>query len=491
MCLLAVLAVLFKGPLILNPELRLLQIDAMVLRVSVYQDRARISVPKSSICLTTIISAIFPPFFRGADAKILSENSGIAYTNNTGHLKNPSPKKYNKFSEMLRFYTAGESHGKGLIGIIEGIPSGLALSSEDIDSQLKRRQKGHGRGGRMKIESDHAEIISGVRWGRTTGAPISLFIENRDFSNWSSAMSAEEKFTGSVNPVTKPRPGHADLAGAQKYAHRDIRNILERSSARETAMRVALGAISRKFLAAFDITVGGFVSRIGSAVMRTSINPASEAGLLKLSKKAESSDVRCPEDDAADEIRALIDEAAKAGDTLGGKFTVFVLGAPAGLGSHTQWDRRLNGLFAQAMMSIQAIKCVEVGGGADLAEKPGSNVMDEIFYKDGKGFYRKTNNMGGIEGGMSNGMPIVVHATMKPIPTLKKPLRSVDIATKKPFKAAYERSDVCAVPAASIVAEAMVSLVVSGALLEKTGGDSLDEARRNYDSYLKYLAEKF
>ena len=390
---------------------------------------------------------------------------------------------------MLRFYTAGESHGKGLVGIMEGIPSGLAISSEDIDLDLKRRQQGHGRGGRMKIESDHAEIISGVRWGLTTGAPISLFIENRDWPNWSEAMSAQKNFTGSAQPVTRPRPGHADLAGAQKFAHRDIRNILERSSARETAMRVALGAVAKKFLAAFDIRVGSFVVRIGNAAVKTVINTASGTDLLKLAKNAQASSVRCPEDNASAQMMAAIDAAARAGDTLGGRFTVFVLGAPAGLGSHTQWDRRLDGLMAQAMMSIQAIKAVEVGGGAGLAETPGSGIMDEIFYKGGKGFFRKSNNMGGIEGGMTNGMPVVVHASMKPIPTLKKPLRSVDIETKKPFKAAYERSDVCAVPAASIVAEAMAALVVSGVFLEKMGGDSLEETRRNYGSYREYLAQ--
>ncbi len=391
---------------------------------------------------------------------------------------------------MFRFYTAGESHGKGLVGILEGIPSGLALSSsEDIDPELKRRQIGHGRGGRMKIESDRAEIISGVRWGLTTGAPISLFIENRDWANWSQAMSAQKEFEGSSNPVTRPRPGHADLAGALKYAQRDIRNILERSSARETAMRVALGAVAKKFLAVFDIRAGSFVFQIGGQAMQTPLNTASGVSLLRLSKKAEASDVRCPEDNAASRMKAAIDEAARAGDTLGGKFTVFVTGAPAGLGSHTQWDRRLDGLLAQAMMSVQAIKAVEIGAGARLAETPGSDIMDEIFYRSGKGFFRKSNNMGGIEGGMTNGMPIVAHASMKPIPTLKKPLRSVDIGTKKPFKAAYERSDVCAVPAASVVAEAMAALVVSGAFLEKMGGDSLDETRRNYESYVRQIAQ--
>ena len=398
---------------------------------------------------------------------------------------------------MLRFYTAGESHGKGLIGIIEGVPSGLALCGPDIDSELKRRQGGHGRGGRMKIESDHAEIISGVRWGVTTGAPISLLIENRDWANWRQAMSADPALRGSAPAVTRPRPGHADLPGALKYGQKDIRNILERSSARETAMRVALGAIAKKFLAEFGIRVGSFVFQIGVAKMEAALNPPamSDAMLLALAGKAESSDVRCPGKDATLKMKSLIDSAARAGDTLGGRFTVFVLGLPPGLGSHIQWDSRLDGRLAQALMYIQAIKAVEVGDGIGLAAKPGSEAMDEIFYSKGgkgtrgtKGFYRKTNHMGGIEGGMTTGGPLIAHAAMKPIPTLKKPLRSVDILTKKPFRAAYERSDVCAVPAAAVIAEAMAALISASAFLEKMGGDSLGETRRNYDAYTKYLA---
>ena len=393
---------------------------------------------------------------------------------------------------MLRFYTAGESHGKGLTGIIEAIPSGLALCEADIDRELKRRQGGHGRGGRMKIESDHAGIISGVRWGMTTGAPISLFIENRDWANWQQAMSADPAFRGSAPAVTRPRPGHADLPGALKYDQKDIRNILERSSARETAMRVALGAVAKKFLAEFGIRVGSFVFQIGTAAMEMASSPNATA-LAALASKAESSDVRCPGKKTAEKMKSLIDDAARAGDTLGGRFTVFVLGLPPGLGSHVQWDRRLDGRLAQALMSIQAIKAVEVGDGAGLAGRPGSEVMDEIFYSKGKGgkgargFYRRTNHMGGVEGGMTTGGPLVAHAAMKPIPTLKKPLRSVDIVTKKTFRAAYERSDVCAVPAASVVGEAMTALVLAQVFLEKFGGDSMREVRKNYNSYLSYL----
>jgi len=389
---------------------------------------------------------------------------------------------------MLRFLTAGESHGKGLTGILEGIPSGLALSASHIDAELKRRQKGYGRGGRMKIESDSAEILSGVRWGKTTGAPISLFIRNRDWENWKEGMSPDEKDALSIPPVTRPRPGHADLAGALKYNEKDIRNILERSSARETAMRAALGAVAKKFLLEFGIEIGSFVLQIGTVEAGLS-GEHSEKKLHHLFKKAERSDLRCPESKTGEEMKLEIDRAMKSGDSLGGRFVVFATGLPPGLGSHIQWDRRLGGLLAQALMSIQAIKAVEVGFGTRLASMRGSQAMDEIFYElKEKKFTRKTNRMGGIEGGMTNGMPVVLSAVMKPIPTLKKPLRSADILTKEPFKAAYERSDVCAVPAASVVGEGMTALVLAGAFLEKFGGDSLGETGRNYNSYRQYLA---
>jgi chorismate synthase len=391
----------------------------------------------------------------------------------------------------IRILTAGESHGKGLVGILEGMPSGFCISSEDIDSELKRRQGGYGRGGRMKIESDHAEILSGVRWGKTTGSPIALMIENRDWENWQEGMSPEAEHAHSIRPVTRPRPGHADLAGVLKYNQNDIRNILERSSARETAMRVGLGAIARKVLSEFGVVVGSYVVQIGSEKTGRVIHRWSQEQLLLAHAKAEKSTVRCPERAASLKMVALIDKAIREGNSLGGIFEVFITGLPAGLGSHIQWDRKLDGRLAHALMSIQAIKGVEIGLGFQMAGRPGSEVMDEIFYRSEqkRGFYRKTNWAGGIEGGMSNGMPIALRAAMKPIPTLRKPLRSVDIETKESFEAAYERSDVCAVPAASVVGEAMAALVAADAFFEKFGGDSKKEVAGNVRSYLSYLSK--
>jgi len=400
---------------------------------------------------------------------------------------------------ILRFMTSGESHGKALAGIIEGIPSGLQLSSEDIDRDLKRRQGGYGRGGRMKIESDHAEILSGVRWGKTIGSPITLLIENRDYKNWIEGMSPDAMYEGSIAAVTRPRPGHADLAGGIKYASRDMRDILERSSARETAMRVALGAVAKKFLMEFDIQVGSYVVQIGTQKTEIGSEHLRERDLLGIFRKAEKSPVRCPDEDATEKIVRLIDRTLREGNSLGGIFEVFVIGAPVGLGSHVQWDRRLEARLSRALMSIQAVKGVEVGLGFGMSVKRGSEVMDEIFYNaKGKaqraksenvigGIYRKTNNAGGIEGGMANGMPMILRAAMKPIPTLRKPLRSVDILTKGPVKAAYERSDICAVPAASVIGEAMAALTIADAFLEKFGGDSMIEVKRNYDSYMEYV----
>ena len=397
----------------------------------------------------------------------------------------------------LRVLTAGESHGRALAGIIEGIPAGLSLSSEDIDRELKRRQGGYGRGGRMKIESDRALILSGVRRGRTLGSPIGVLVENKDWENWKEVMSPDPDVRNFPvkdprgAPVTRPRPGHADLAGALKYDHRDVRNILERSSARETAMRVALGAVARKFLAVFGISIGSRVLGIGNQKARTVPPGADEEELMKMFAQAEGSPVRCADADASQRMMRRIDKAIKDGDSLGGVFEVFAVGVPVGLGSHTQWDLKLDGRLAQAVMSIQAIKGVEIGLGFAMAEGPGSRVMDEIYYdssgpRTGK-FFRKTNNAGGVEGGMSNGMPIIIRAAMKPIPTLRRPLMSVDMKTKKAFGAAYERSDVCAVPAAAVVGEAMTALVLTDAFLEKFGGDSEKEVRRNYRSYLKYV----
>ncbi|MBM4135585.1 MAG: chorismate synthase [Nitrospira sp.] len=447
---------------------------------------------------------------------------------------------------MLRFLTAGESHGKALIGVLEGIPSGLTISSEDIDRDLQRRQKGYGRGGRMKIESDHAEIISGVRWGKTIGSPICILVENKDWPNWQDVMSSDNPpippFSkgGYGGFVTRPRPGHADLSGAIKYDTHDIRNILERSSARETAMRVALGGIAKRFLSEFDIKIGSYVIQIGNIKFKIqnsefkitakgdyprftdANNPpipplvkggegGLESGLSpeKLFKKAEKSPVRCPDEAVSKKMVKLIDKAIKEGNSLGGIFEVFVTGVPVGLGSHIQWDKRLDGRLAYALMSIQAIKGVEVGLGFEMSRKFGSEVMDEIFYdreasgvRRGRekikkssyalpltpyGFYRKTNNAGGIEGGMTNGMPITMRAAMKPIPTLRKPLQSVDIVTKEPLEATYERSDICAVPAAGVIGEAMVALTIADAFLEKFGGDSIAETKRNYELYIEYL----
>ena len=407
----------------------------------------------------------------------------------------------------LRYLTAGESHGKALIGILEGIPSGLGISPRDIDNDLVRRQAGYGRGGRMKIEADRAEILSGVRWGQTIGSPIALLIENRDYRNWVKGMSFHAEDYGSIPAITQPRPGHADLSGSLKYRHQDIRNVLERSSARETAMRVALGAIAKKFLQVFHISIGSYVLQIGGVRMREADGPAAvsrekrqgakgfgrssrlgEGSNLKafqsLFRKAEKSPVRCPDVEASRRMVQLIDEVTKSGNSVGGVFEVFVTGCPPGLGSYIQWDKRLDGRFSHALMSIQAIKGVEVGLGFWMSARFGSEVMDEIFFSRRTGYYRKTNNAGGIEGGMTDGMPILLRAAMKPIPTLRRPLKSVDTVTKNPVQAVYERSDICAVPAAGVIGEAMVALTLADAFLEKFGGDSMEEVQRNYESYM-------
>ncbi len=388
----------------------------------------------------------------------------------------------------LRYITAGESHGKALTGILEGIPAGLPINSDEIDIELKRRQGGYGRGGRMKIESDHAEIISGVRWGKTLGSPIALIIENKDYKNWTEGMSPNMIGEGSIPAITHPRPGHADLPGAIKYGHDDIRNILERSSARETAMRVAFGAIAKKFLSTFNIMIGSYVIQIGNQKAEIRSQNFKEKEIMEIFTRAEQSPVRCPDEMATKKMVKLIDKAIKEGNSLGGIFEVFAIGIPVGLGSYIQWDRRLDGRLAYALMSIQAIKGVEIGLGFEISRKFGSEVMDEIFYsKKSEGFYRRTNFAGGIEGGMTNGMPVVLRAAMKPIPTQRKPLRSVDIKTKKQVEAVYERSDICAVPAAGVIAESMVALTLADAFLEKFGGDSMIEAKSNYKSYLKYI----
>jgi chorismate synthase len=383
---------------------------------------------------------------------------------------------------MLRYLTAGESHGELLMGIIEGMPSGLLIRVTDIDRDLARRQAGYGRGGRMKIEKDTVKIYTGVRWGRTLGSPVGLMIRNKDWENWRSKMSPDPMFLNSAEPFTRPRPGHADLAGALKYGMSDIRNILERSSARETAMRVAVGAVAKRLLEEFGIEVISHVLNIGGVFAKVgNVSPA------VIKKKAETSELRCVDIDAEKRMMKKIDEAKRDGDSLGGIFEVIITGVPVGLGSHAHSDRKLDGRLAAALMSIQAIKGVEVGSGFGVANRPGSLVHDEIFWSKKTGFYRKTNHAGGIEGGISNGENIVLRAAMKPIPTLMKPLRSVDLSSKKPFKASVERSDVCAVPAAGVVAEAVAAFEIASALIEKFGGDSLDEMRRNYSSYMKYL----
>jgi len=403
---------------------------------------------------------------------------------------------------MLRYLTAGESHGKCLTSIIEGLPANLHLSEKDINRELSRRQIGYGRGGRMAIEKDEVEITAGIRFGKTIGSPLAMIVRNRDWENWKEVMSSELGVGSSeLKIVTRPRPGHADLAGVLKYASQDIRNILERSSARETAARVAVGAICKRFLDEFGIKVMSWVKEIGGVKGQGS-RVKNEKDIETFFEMAESSDVRCPDKKISEEMRKTIDRARKNGDSLGGIFEVVVTGIPPGLGSHVQWDRKLDGNLARALMSIQAIKGVEVGTGFKAAERFGSEVHDEIFYRSQKSearsqkekfwpiiprFYRKTNNAGGIEGGMSNGEPIVVLAAMKPIPTLYKPLKSVDIKTKKPFTASVERSDICAVPAASVIGEAVVAFEIANAFVDKFSGDSLGEIKRNYKGYLEYL----
>jgi chorismate synthase len=391
---------------------------------------------------------------------------------------------------MFRYLTAGESHGPQLTAIIEGLPSGLKISVDTINTDLARRQGGYGRGGRMLIEKDSVEILSGVRWGETLGSPVTLCVKNRDWENWQEKMSTHEKYKDDTIRVTRPRPGHADLPGAMKYNQRDVRNILERSSARETAVRVAVGAIAKSFLKEFGITVCGYVTEIGGI---SAVCPQSMTFEEKY-ERIMKSELYTFDTDAETRMKMYVDKVRESGDTVGGIIEVGVNGVPVGLGSHVQWDRKLDARLAMAIMSIQAIKGVEIGIGFEAAGRPGSLVHDEIFYDQTRidhglktAFHRKTNNAGGIEGGISNGEEIIVRAVMKPIPTLYKPLKSVDIDSKEPFEAAVERSDVCAVPAAAVVAEAVVAIEIANALLEKFGGDSMAEISRNYDGYINSL----
>lgn len=382
---------------------------------------------------------------------------------------------------MIRFSTAGESHGQGIIAILEGIPAGLNINSEDIDVDLARRQKGYGRGQRMKIETDQVTILSGVRFARTLGSPITLYVNNKDWQNWKSLMSP----TGvdfDDKHLHKPRPGHADLAGLMKYGVHDFRDILERASARETAARVAVGAVCRELLKEFGINIYSYVEEIGGISAKISSVPKNE-----LQHKAEMSFVRCPDPLATKKMIQTIKKAASEGDTLGGKFKVIVENLPVGLGSHTQWDSKLDGRIAQSLISIQAIKAVEFGLGTKFGEVSGSDAHDEIYYSAKKGFYRNTNRAGGTEGGISNGENIEVTCTMKPIPSLSKPLKSVNVHTKKFEKAEAIRSDVCAVPAAGIVAEAAVAFEIAKAMKEKFGGDCMDDMKSSYKSYISRI----
>jgi len=384
----------------------------------------------------------------------------------------------------LRYLTAGETHGPQLTAIIEGLPSNLELDFEELNFQLQRRQKGHGRGRRMQIETDTAQIVGGVRHGRTTGAPVAVVVENKDWKHWTSVMNVEpvEGSDETKRRVFRPRPGHADLNGGLKYNLRDLRNVLERSSARETAARVAVGAIARQLLGAFGVKVAGHVVSIGGVEAAAPNLPIDE-----LIAVTEESPVRVADKEAEQKMIELIDRTKADGDTIGGVVECIITGLPVGLGSHVQWDRKLDGRIAQAVVSINAFKGVEVGIGFEAARIPGSQVHDEILYSEEKGFYRGSNRAGGFEGGMTTGEPIVVRGVMKPIPTLYKPLASVDIDTKEAFTAQVERSDACAVPAASVVMEHVVAWEVAKAFLEKFGGDSIEEMKANLDSYLSQV----
>jgi chorismate synthase len=394
----------------------------------------------------------------------------------------------------LSFRTAGESHGRGLVALMEGIPAGLDLQiPRDVDPELRRRQQGYGRGRRMKIESDRAEVISGIRLGETLGSPLALLIWNKDWENWQKAMAHgppdPEENPKSLRPMYLPRPGHADLVGVFKYDRKDTRDILERASARETAARVACGAVAKRFLASFDIRVESHVLSIGGIEAEV---PESLPG--DLNGAADQSEVRTLDSEAAEVMMRAIDQAKEDGDTLGGVFEVVARGVPVGLGSHVSWDRKLDGRLGQALLSVQAVKGVEVGTAFRGAFNPGSLVHDPIVPAPEKprtgGLGRDSNRAGGLEGGVTTGEPLLVRGAMKPISTLRKPLASVDLRDGSVANAAVERSDVCAVPAAAVVGEAMVALVLADAFLEKFGGDSLRETRSNFDSYLAHLGAR-
>ena len=385
---------------------------------------------------------------------------------------------------MLRYLNGEESHGKYLIAVLEGVPSGLPLTPDMVNADLIRRQKGYGRGGRMRVEEDRVEFASGVRHGQTIGNPIGMLIANKDWENWKDVMAVEPTSAPPAKVVTRPRPGHADLVGAIKYGHRDIRNVLEKASARETAIRVAIGGVAKALLAQFGIRVVSYTTEIGAVAAKKVEDP------LVAYERAEASEVRCADETAGAAMIEQIRGAKHKGDTLGGVFEVVVTKPPIGLGSYAQWDRRLGARLAMAAMSIQAMKGVEIGMGFEAARRYGSEVHDEIYYGQNESqFYRKTNNAGGLEGGITNGEPIVIRVAMKPISTLYNPKKSVDIQTKEPFEATVERSDICTVPAAGVVGEAVIAYEMANAMLEKFGGDSLAEMKRNYDAYQAYVRE--
>ncbi len=384
----------------------------------------------------------------------------------------------------MRYITAGESHGPQLTTILEGIPAQLSLVAEDINEELARRQKGHGRGRRMQIEKDQVQILSGVRHGKTLGSPVTLVVKNDDWTHWTKIMGiepleSEQDEEDIKRKITRPRPGHADLVGAIKYGHRDMRNVLERSSARETTVRVAAGAVAKKLLAELGITVAGHVLEIGGVKAEN----ISYNSLEELKERSEKSPVRCLDEVAEQKMMTAIDKAKEDGDSIGGVVEVIVDGLPAGIGSYTHYDLKLDAKIAAAIVSINAFKGVEFGIGFEAARRPGSQVHDEIIWNEEQGYSRKTNNLGGFEGGMTTGMPIVVRGVMKPIPTLYKPLQSVDIDTKEVFEASIERSDSCAVPAASVVAEAVVAWEIAQAIVEQFGKDRIDQIKENIASW--------
>jgi len=399
---------------------------------------------------------------------------------------------------MLRFLTAGESHGKALVTIIEGVPAGLAIDMDALTRELRRRQTGYGRGRRMLIESDRAEPLSGIRHGLTTGGPIALMIPNKDWENWQRTMYSQPEMPADAvgadrSPVTRPRPGHADLAGFVKYGHADMRNVLERASARETAARVAVGAVARQLIGAIGAEIVSHVIRIGSAALPDPLDVSFD----RVRAIDDAAPLHCADAAIEQQMIAEIDKAREAGDTMGGTFEVIVHGLPPGLGSYVHWDRKLDGRLAQALMSIQAIKAVGIGSGPRVAEVPGSQVHDEILPgPDVTGeasipLSRPTNRAGGLEGGVTNGQDLRVTAYMKPISTLMKPLRSVDLTTMEVSPAAIERSDVCAVPAAAVVGEAMVAIVLADAVMEKFGGDSIEEMVANWKAFRTRTERRF